>query len=286
MFSPDQYELLDFGDGRKLERFAGVTLDRPAPAGGREKVARPQLWPKANLCFVRTDRQSGTWRVSHKCPTPWLIRHDAIVLELKCADSGAVGIFPEQAPNWNWLARQIQRMARPATVLNLFAYTGGSTLTAAAAGAEVTHVDAASGVVSWARRCARHAHLEAAPIRWIVDDAVRFAEREVRRGNTYAGIVLDPPSYGHGPKGEDWKIDRDLPRLLQLCRKLLSPHPAFFLLSCHAPNIGPAELEALAAEHVFGGCQTGVQARRLWLHTQAGRRLSSGVAARWPGSGS
>ena len=282
MFSPNEYELLDFGAGRKLERFAGIVLDRPAPAGAWEEPAHPDIWTAIHARFERTKGHRGKWRTARQCPDTWTVRHDTMVLELKRAGSGALGIYPEQSPNWDWLARQVRHAAPPVTVLNLFAYTGGSTLTAAAAGAQVTHVDAARGVVNWARRCARQSHLQEAPIRWIVDDAMRFAQREVRRGKTYTGLILDPPTYGHGPTGQEWKIDRDLPPLLQVCKQLLCPQPLFFLLSCHAPSTGPADLEALAAEHVLGGCQSGVRARRLYLSTRRGRSLNCGVVAHWP----
>jgi 23S rRNA (cytosine1962-C5)-methyltransferase len=167
-------------------------------------------------------------------------------------------------------------------VLNLFAYTGGSTLAAAAAGAEVTHIDAAKNVVAWARENAKASGLGEAPIRWITEDAAKFVRREVRRGNRYDAVILDPPSYGHGPKGEAWKLSTDLPALLSGCTELMADRKAFFLLTCHTPGFGPAELEALVSDTLFGRCQQGVTTRNLALTTADGRRLPCGTAARWP----
>jgi 23S rRNA (cytosine1962-C5)-methyltransferase len=168
-------------------------------------------------------------------------------------------------------------------VLNLFAYTGGSTLAAAAAGASVTHVDAAKNIVAWARRNAELSGLADAPIRWIAEDATTFVRREVRRGNRYDGLILDPPSYGHGPKGEVWKVERHLAPLLTSCRDLLSDRRAFLLLTCHSPGFGPAELEALLADTIFGSCQGGVVARELSITAADARKFVCGAVARWPG---
>jgi 23S rRNA (cytosine1962-C5)-methyltransferase len=205
-----------------------------------------------------------------------------VQFELKPTESGQIGIFPEQAENWDWIDRQVRRADRELTLLNLFAYTGGSTLAAARAGARVVHIDAAKNVVRWARRNAQISGLEEAPIRWIAEDAQRFVERELRRGNRYDGVILDPPSYGHGPQGEVWKLSDHLMPLLEKCGQLTRSRRALFLLTCHTPGFGPAELEASLADTVFGHCQAGVRAGRLQLATVSGRRLPSGVYARWP----
>jgi len=196
-------------------------------------------------------------------------------------------MFPEQASNWDWIARQVKRCqkSRPdhrPRVLNLFAYSGGSTLAAAGAGAEVVHVDAAKTTVAWARANAAASQLSEAPIRWIVEDAMKFTEREIKRGNQYEGIILDPPSYGHGPKGQPWKISQDLIPLLTNCAKLTEQSRQFILFTCHAPDFGPAEAEASLAQAVFGSCSAGATARRLNLQTRSGRKLNAGIVARWP----
>ena len=169
-----------------------------------------------------------------------------------------MGVFPEQQENWEWIARQVQRHGDSPRVLNLFAYTGASTLAAAAAGAEVVHVDSARSTVEWARRNAKLSSLDSAPVRWIVDDARQFVRREIRRGNSYHGIILDPPSYGHGPKGQSWTLTRDLMPLLGDCRRLLASERLFVLLTCHSAGWGPAEVSAALEDSIFGHCQTGV----------------------------
>jgi len=283
VFSSDQYELIDFGNGRKLERFGAYVLDRPCPAAEREDQSRPSQWSSANALYRRTDRTNGSWSPARGLPKSWKIHHGELRFELKPTPFGHVGVFPEQAENWDWIASQTMRSNRPLKVLNLFGYTGGSTLAAAASGAEVTHIDAAENVVDRARQNARLSGLEDAPIRWITEDAMKFARREVRRGRHYDAVILDPPSYGHGPKGEAWKIERHLMPLLSLCGKLTAKRRAFILMTCHTPSWGAAELEACLADAVFGHCQSGVETHPLGIRSADGRTLPSGVVARWPG---
>jgi 23S rRNA (cytosine1962-C5)-methyltransferase len=205
-----------------------------------------------------------------------------MVLGLRTTPAGQVGVFPEQAANWDWIGKRVRAAQRPLKVLNLFAYTGGSTLAAAAAGAEVVHVDAARNVVQWARDNADLSGLSEAPIRWIDEDAGKFVRRELRRGNRYDAVILDPPSYGHGPKGEPWKIVQHLPGLLADCADVTKGQLAFVVLSCHSPGFGPAELEALVHDAFFGACQQGAVGRDMWLRSTDGRGLTAGSVARWP----
>lgn len=283
MFSSDQYELMDFGNGRRLERFGSHVLDRPCPATEKVQRSRPSIWADADAQYRRTDRGHGNWVPKGGIPESWTIRHGTLRFDLRPTPFGHIGVFPEQAENWEWIESQVRRSNRPLKVLNLFAYTGGSTMAAAAAGAEVAHIDAAGNVVAWARRNATLSGLEGAPIRWITEDAMRFVRREVRRGNQYDAVILDPPSYGHGPKGESWKIDRHLMPLLSLCGELTATRRAFLLLTCHTPSWGPAELEACLADGVFGHCQSGVKAYESRIRSSDGRTLFAGVVARWPG---
>ncbi len=319
--SSAKYELLDFGDGRKLERFGSIVLDRPSPAAEGTRKARGELWTEAAARFDgRTG--DGVWIPEREkwMTDDWHVEFDVgapIRMVLDALPSGQVGVFPEQRENWEWIARQVaqkrivnplaatrrearrpqrsapdeSRSAPPSLrvaandtlrVLNLFAYTGGSTLAAAAAGAEVVHVDAARSVVDRARQNAELSGLAERPIRWIVEDAMKFCRREVKRGNRYDAVVLDPPTYGHGPKGEPWKIGEHLLPLLQLCGELTAEHRALVLVTCHSPGIGPAELSAYLSEGVFGHCGQPPKAGELFLETADGRRLPSGVFARWP----
>lgn len=284
MLSPDEYELLDFGHGRKLERMGARILDRLSPAAEDELPADPRLWKQATLRYQRTRGDKGTWTPAAEASTPWQFRCFDLVLELKSNEFGHVGVFPEQADNWEWISRQVRRAGRPLRVLNLFAYTGVATLVAAAAGAQVTHVDAARNVVAWARRNAELSGLAEGPTRWIVEDACKFVRREVKRGNRYDAVILDPPTYGHGPKGEPWVLRDQLGDLLQLCAELTCDQRAFFLLTCHSPGFGPAELQAMLSTCLFGHCGPRIAARTLYLATAAGRRMNCGVAARWPAS--
>lgn len=280
MMENQDYELLDFGQGKKLERFGDVVVERPCPAAESLPAC---AGAKASSVFSRnlSSQRAGKWTHTVQPPADWRVRFEDICLELSAKPTGQVGVFPEQQPNWQWIKRQLAR--RPgAKVLNLFAYTGASTIAAAAAGATVTHIDGAKSVVAWARRNAVHSGLESAPIRWIVEDAVKFVAREVKRGNRYDGIILDPPSYGHGPKGEEWKLSRDLFDLLGDCKQLLSPDPVLFLLSCHTPGFGAPELSAALSTCLFGSCGAGVKTRSLSLTTTGGRRLAAGHAAYWP----
>lgn len=291
------YELLDFGDARKLERFGPWVLDRPCPAAAGVAKQSPAAWRDVTARYDADRTADGAWsraaagsarsRISFN-----LDESHAVAFDLELLPTGQVGVFPEQADCWGWIARQAKRAVTQAgtpgqspglRVLNLFAYTGGSTLAAAAAGAEVVHVDAAKSVVARARQNAAASGLADRPIRWIVEDAVRFCQREVKRGNRYDAIILDPPTYGHGPKGEEWLIKRDLLPLLELCGELVDRQPKFVLLTCHTPGIGESELAAYLADGVFGSCSQPPRTGELFLETADDRNLSSGVFARWPG---
>jgi 23S rRNA (cytosine1962-C5)-methyltransferase len=282
MFDASEYELLDFGQGRKLERFGQVVLDRPCPAAQDANRRRVEAWTEADGRFDRTDADQGVWNWSGSARSDWTVRHRDVCFQLRCTERGQVGLYAEQAENWDWIARQVRRGAEPLRVLNLFAYTGGSTLAAAAAGAQVVHVDAARNVVAWARRNAVLSGMAEAPIRWIAEDARKFVARERRRGNQYDAVILDPPSYGHGPKGEVWQLGRHLLPLLRDCGQLTTARRAFLLLTCHSPGYGPAELSACLADTIFGHCRADVFSRVLSLRTSDQRRLPSGVVSRWP----
>lgn len=288
MFLPTEYELLDFGRGRKLERFGPITLDRPSPAAEGISPVTPAIWSSAAARFERGSGESGKWlvdgsAVASSLPESWTIAHGSLKFLLKPTDFGHVGLFPEQQANWEWLSGTIAYANRPLKVLNLFAYTGGSTLAAATAGAEVVHVDSAKNVVDWARQNAALSGLEQAPIRWIVEDVMKFVRREVKRGNRYEAVILDPPSYGHGPKGEAWKIDEHLPELLDLCDELTSGEPTFIIATCHsagweADRLGH-ELTRRCAQNLKAS-SLNIDTESLVLNTIGNRSLPSGAVAR------
>jgi len=281
MSSPDSYQLLDFGEGRKLEQFGPLRLDRPCPGTEGISPADPDLWLSADARFTGTSANAGRWESRRDLPERWAIRLGPIGLELKRCESGHVGLFPEQTENWDWLAAQVRSAGEPIRVLNLFAYTGGSTLACAAAGAEVTHVDAARNVVDWARRNAELSGLASAPVRWIAEDAAKFARREVRRANGYDAVILDPPSYGHGTHGEVWRLTQHLPRLLATCAELTAGQCRFVLLTCHTPGYDPARLENMLRESFAGGTEGWFSSNTMAVRTPAGRELRSGAVARW-----
>lgn len=302
MFSCADYQLLDFGDGRRLERFGEIMLDRPCPAAERIQRARPDAWLHADARFDGRDEEKGHWTCRRELPARWTVAQESLRFELKRTDFGHVGLFPEQAENWDWLGRVVRakgggRRAEdaacassslishpsslPLKVLNLFAYTGGSTLAAAAAGVEVVDVDAAKNIVAWARRNAALSGLEDATIRWIAEDALKFVKRELKRGNRYDALILDPPSYGHGPRGEVWRFSKHLPRLLALCSELTASRPAFMLLTCHTPGYDAKQLAAIVSEHFPEAAVGSMEARPLVIRAADGRELPSGVMVRW-----
>lgn len=235
------YEVLDTSDGEKLERWGDYLLIRPDPQVIWSTEKRHPGWKKWNGYYHRSSKGGGEWEFFH-LPEQWSIRYGDLTFQLKPFSFKHTGLFPEQAVNWDWFSEKIRLAGRPVRVLNLFAYTGGATLAAAAAGAQVTHVDASKGMVSWARENAASSGLADRPVRWLVDDCVKFVEREIRRGNHYDGIIMDPPSYGRGPKGEIWKIEDSVFPFIKLCEKLLSDDPLFFLVNSYTTGLAPAVL--------------------------------------------
>lgn len=243
------YELLDSGEGRKLERFGPYVLNRPCAQAVWRRTLSSGAWEGAHACFDRVEGQRWTFRES--VPESWQVETGGVRLVLKATEFGHLGLFAEQCPLWEWVRSQVATLGSP-RVLNLFAYSGGATLAAAQAGASVTHLDASKGMVAWARENAGVNGLEEAPIRWIVDDVMKFLQRELRRGRQYEGIILDPPSFGRGAQGQVFKIEDHIQELLHLCRQLLSPKPGFVLLSCHSAGFTPTVMEHLLSQTLTG----------------------------------
>ena len=274
------YEILDTSSGEKLERWGRFILIRPDPQVIWNTKKINAGWKKPNAHYHRSSRGGGDWEF-FDLPKQWNIHYKNLTFALKPFSFKHTGLFPEQAVNWDWFSEKIASAGRPVKVLNLFAYTGGATLSAAAAGASVTHVDASKGMVTWAKENAALSGLEKAPVRWLVDDCVKFVEREIRRGNHYDGIIMDPPSYGRGPKGEIWKIEDSIHDLIRLTAQLLSDEPLFFLVNSYTTGLAPAVLTYLISTELrrFGGH---VESAEIGLPvTESGLYLPCGASGRW-----
>ena len=275
------YELLDCGGGEKLERWGRQILVRPDPQAIWESKRENPGWKKAQGRYFRSPEGGGHWE-KDKLPEQWQVKYRDLTFNVKPMNFKHTGLFPEQAVNWDFAREKIQNAVRPIKVLNLFAYTGGATVACAAAGAQVCHVDAAKGMVSWARENARASGLEDAPVRWIIDDCAKFVEREIRRGKSYDAIILDPPSYGRGPGGEVWKLEDNLFPFLKLCAQVLSDRPLFLILNSYTTGLAPSVLgymlHLLVAEK-YGGKVTWDE---LGLPvTDTGLCLPCGATGRW-----
>lgn len=275
------YKVIDCSDGEKLERWGEYTLIRPDPQVLWSFPRKDRGWREWNGHYHRSSKGGGEWEF-RKLPEQWEIHYGELTFHLKPFSFKHTGLFPEQAVNWDWFSEQIRTAARPVKVLNLFAYTGGATCAAAKAGASVTHVDASKGMVTWAKENAKASGLEDAPIRWIVDDCVKFVEREIRRGNYYDAIIMDPPSYGRGPKGEIWKIEEKIHPFIQLCTQVLSEQPLFVLVNSYTTGLAPAVLTYMLASELepkYGGY---VESQEIGLPVErTGLVLPCGAAGRW-----
>ncbi len=295
MWSADQwndYEVIDCSKGEKLERWGDYLLVRPDPQVIWDTPKKEKGWRKMNGHYHRSSKGGGEWEF-FQLPKEWTIQYSLpinkkLTFHLKPFSFKHTGLFPEQAANWNWFSQLIAdavSKGRQVKVLNLFAYTGGATLAAAAAGASVTHVDASKGMVTWAKENAISSGLKDAPIRWLVDDCVKFVEREIRRGNHYDAIIMDPPSYGRGPKGEIWKIEESVYPLIQLCSQILTDNPLFFLINSYTTGLQPAVLSYMIST-VLGTANGTVTASEIGLPVSSnGLVLPCGASGRYEATG-
>ena len=276
------YEVIDCSDGEKLERWGKYILLRPDPQVLWSTPKKNPNWNKLNGHYHRSNKGGGEWEFFN-LPKQWTINYRDLTFNLKPFSFKHTGLFPEQAANWDWFSKIIKESGRKdVKVLNLFAYTGGATCAAAKAGAAVTHVDASKGMVTWAKENAVSSGLAGAPIRWIVDDCVKFVEREIRRGNKYDAIIMDPPSYGRGPKGEIWKIEEKIHPFIQLCSKLLSVKPLFFLVNSYTTGLAPAVLTYMISTEVKARYGGHVVSDEIGLPvSDTGLILPCGAAGRW-----
>lgn len=285
------YEVIDTSSGEKLERWGEYTLVRPDPQVIWDTPKKARGWRQPNGHYHRSSKGGGEWEF-FSLPEEWNIKYEGknklgLTFNLKPFSFKHTGLFPEQAVNWDWFSSIIKEALesnpkRNIKVLNLFAYTGGATLSAAAAGAAVTHVDASKGMVAWAKENAAASGLSEAPVRWLVDDCVKFVEREIRRGNTYDAIIMDPPSYGRGPKGEVWKIEESVFPFIELTTKILNDHPLFFLINSYTTGLQPAVLSYMIQTTIvpkFGGY---TEAAEIGLPVSSnGLVLPCGASGRW-----
>ena len=274
------YEVLDTGDGMKLERWGKVILSRPDPQVLWPKQ-KPELWQKADAQYHRSSKGGGEWEFLKKLPERWTIKYNELSFYVHPTNFKHTGLFPEQAVNWDWMQGLIRRRGGIPKVLNLFGYTGGATLACCAAGAHVTHVDAAKGMVQWAGENRALSNLPETRVRWIVDDALKFAAREKRRGNVYDGILMDPPSYGRGPKGEIWKLEDELYGLISACAELLSEKPLFMLVNSYTTGLQPAVLSNMLKMTVCASHGGKVDAAEVVLPVSGGTVLPCGASGRW-----
>lgn len=237
------YEILDMADGEKLERWGNVVLVRPDPQIIWKEKTFPNKWKKINARYNRSKTGGGSWEYTSNLPKAWQIKYKNLVFNIKPMGFKHTGLFPEQAVNWDWIINKIQNEKREIKVLNLFAYTGGATVACLSAGASVCHVDSSKGMTAWAKENVISSGLEKKSVRYIVDDVFKFVNREIRRGNKYDAIIMDPPSYGRGANGEVWKFEENIDELIKLCSKVLSDNPLFFLVNSYTTGISSTVIE-------------------------------------------
>ncbi|MCI9424308.1 MAG: SAM-dependent methyltransferase [Flavonifractor sp.] len=276
-----EYELLDCGGGERLERWGTYLLVRPDPQAIWRRTGGHPGWKACHARYQRSSTGGGQW-VKRQVPERWTLGYGPLTFNIKPMNFKHTGLFPEQAANWDFAMERIRSAGRPIQVLNLFAYTGGATVACAAAGAKVCHVDAAKGMVAWARENAASSGLGAAPIRWIVDDCGKFVEREIRRGRKYDAVIMDPPSYGRGPSGEIWKLEENLPAFLELVAQVLSDRPLFFLMNSYTTGLAPSVLTYLLETIVSRKYGGHTESQELGLPVSAtGLVLPCGASGRW-----
>ena len=237
------YEILDMANGEKLEKWKDVILVRPDPQIIWKSKSFPERWKNANARYIRSSTGGGNWDFNKKVPANWQVKYKELIFNIKPMGFKHTGLFPEQAVNWDWMINKIQHANRDIKVLNLFAYTGGATVACSYAGASVCHVDSSKGMVTWAKENITSSGLQNNPVRYIIDDVVKFVSREIRRGNKYDAIIMDPPSYGRGTNGEVWKFEENISDLVELCTKVLSDRPLFFLINSYRTGISSTVLE-------------------------------------------
>lgn len=283
-FSSDwqDYQLLDCSGGERLERWGNVTLIRPDPQVVWQTPKTHPLWKKADAIYHRSNTGGGKWEIRSRIPDRWEIKYRDLSFNIKTMGFKHTGVFPEQAVNWDYVSAQIHAAGRPVKVLNLFGYTGAATVSALKAGAQVVHVDASKGMVQWAKENALSSGVADRPVRWIVDDCIKFVQREIRRGNRYDILIMDPPSYGRGPGGEVWKLENEIYHFVELCVAVLSDAPIAVLINSYTAGLSPAVMQYILGTLIvpkFGGT---VESEEIGLPVQnSGLLLPCGATAIW-----
>ena len=277
------YELIDCSDGERLERWKDIILVRPDPQVIWKTPKTDKLWNNAHAVYNRSSTGGGSWTVNKKMPDVWQIGYNNLKFNIKTMGFKHTGLFPEQAVNWEYTAEVIKKAGRPVKVLNLFAYTGGATVAALKAGASVTHVDASKGMTAWAKENAALSGVADRPVRWLVDDCMKFVAREIRRGNTYDIIIMDPPSYGRGPGGEVWKLEDEVYNFVGSCTNLLSENALMMLINSYTTGLSPSVMQYILSETAgrrLGGT-TFSDEIGLPVSSKPGRVLPCGASAFW-----
>lgn len=279
------YELIDCSDGERLERWRDIILVRPDPQVIWKTPKENPLWFNPHAVYNRSNTGGGSWQIRKKMPDVWQVGFENLNFNIKTMGFKHTGLFPEQAVNWKMTADIIRNAGRPVKVLNLFAYTGGATVAALEAGASVTHVDASKGMTLWAKENAAASHLTDSPVRWLVDDCIKFVQREIRRGNKYDIIIMDPPSYGRGPGGEVWKLENEVYGFVEMCSELLTEDSLMVLINSYTTGLSPSVMEYILGETIekkFGG-STQSDEIGLPVSSKPGRVLPCGASAIWLG---
>ena len=276
----NDYQILDMANGEKLEKWNNITLVRPDPQIIWKQKTYPEKWKKADAKYSRINTGGGAWNYNKKLPSAWRVKYKDLVFNIKPMGFKHTGLFPEQAVNWDWMINKIKSTNKEIRVLNLFAYTGGATVACLSAGASVCHVDSSKGMVSWAKENVTSSGLQDRKVRYIVDDVVKFVNREIRRGNKYDAIIMDPPSYGRGTNGEVWKFEDNIYDLVELCSKVLTDKPLFFLINSYTTGISSMVLENILklnihAKGKFSNGEIGIQMQNSNLV------LPCGIYGRW-----
>ena len=278
----EQYKIIDMANGQKLEKWGNIVLVRPDPQIIWKDKIYPEKWKMADAVYNRSKTGGGTWKYNKKLPESWQIKYKNLTFNIKPMGFKHTGLFPEQAVNWDWMIDKIKKEKRDIKVLNLFAYTGGATVSCLSAGASVCHVDSSKGMTTWAKENVISSGLGEKPVRYIVDDVIKFVNREIRRGNTYDAIIMDPPSYGRGTNGEVWQFEENIYNLVELCTKVLSENPLFFLINSYTTGISSTVLANILNLTVQKSHKGKVTSGEIGLPMEESNLiLPCGIYARW-----